>query len=165
MAEVDWEKLCELDAERTQGEWFYYPVAPARGAGTTEFDFKYGDSISGLSSRTPAGDRHITEFGEASPQKDARFIAALANAFPAIKAERDAKDATIRALQEENEGLREALTPSGATKAVYSGEIGFYVDNPADDEDDIHVLVPWTVIKEIMSMIAARAALKDTPND
>jgi len=101
MTEVDWENLCELDAERTQGEWFYYPVAPARGAGTTEFDFKYGDSISGLSSRTPVGDRHITEFGEASPQKDARFIAAVANAFPAIKAERDEQAATIRALQED----------------------------------------------------------------
>ncbi|GGD11849.1 hypothetical protein [Aureimonas glaciei] len=66
--------------------------------------------------------------------------------------------------------LREALTPSGDTKAAYSGE--FYEEieliNPEYDEDDedseetlqVRRPVQWTTIKEIMHAIALRASGK-----
>jgi len=57
--------------------------------------------------------------------------------------------------------LVEALTPSGATKAAYSGEFEMTV---SDTDEDGHecwrkVLVPWDVIKQIMAAISARATL------
>lgn len=71
-------------------------------------------------------------------------------------------------LAAENERLREALTPSGETKAAYIGE--FYerieIANPEFDDDDLApetimhpFMVSWTTIKEIMAAISARAAL------
>lgn len=61
--------------------------------------------------------------------------------------------------------MREALTPSGDTKAAYRGE--FKIDVPEmvendDGEMEEHwrsIPVPWTTIKEIMAAIVARAAL------
>jgi len=61
--------------------------------------------------------------------------------------------------------MREALTPSGDTKAAYSGEFKFSITETFEDDDgDVversrDILVPWTTIKEIMAAIAARAAL------
>lgn len=60
---------------------------------------------------------------------------------------------------------REALTPSGDTKAEYIGEFQFTVTMmELDDSDEPFecqraVTVPWTTIKEIMAAISARAAL------
>ena len=48
--------------------------------------------------------------------------------------------------------MREALEPSGDTKAAYLGEFSFH--------DGLKKrVVPWTTIKEIMAAIRARAAL------
>lgn len=82
----------------------------------------------------------------------------LASAFARFDAARDTEDtATIAAL-------REALAPSGDTKAAYMGE--FYVRLPDWDDDGNEVVreinVPWTTIKEIMAAIFARAALART---
>lgn len=49
------------------------------------------------------------------------------------------------------EKLEAALTPSTDTKAEYSGEFTF------DAHADMHVMVPWTTIKEIMAYILKRA--------
>lgn len=58
--------------------------------------------------------------------------------------------------------LREALTPSGDTKAAYMGEFKFngpeYMDENMQPRFDTHT-VPWTTIKEIMAAIRDRAAL------
>lgn len=47
--------------------------------------------------------------------------------------------------------LEAALTPSADTKADYMGEFTF------DAFEDMHVIVPWTTIKEIMAHILKRA--------
>jgi hypothetical protein len=67
------------------------------------------------------------------------------------------------------EALVEALTPSGDTKAAYSGE--FMIDAPYQgyDEDGeplegtYRLTVPWTTIKEIMAAIRTRAAIEALP--
>lgn len=64
------------------------------------------------------------------------------------------------ALKAEVERLREALTPSGDTKAAYMGEIE--CDCPAVTwRHD----VPWVSIKAIMAMIRDRAALQENIDD
>ena len=69
------------------------------------------------------------------------------------------KDAMIEQL----EAMREALEPSGDTKAAYMGEFVFSL--PETDEDgEEHMrrtYVPWTTIKEIMAAIHARATRKE----
>ena len=100
----------------------------------------------------------------------------VANALRTLAAERDIANEQIYGLSEERERwkeraeraeaeaerLREALKPSGATKAAYIGEFSFGF--PVFDEDGHDVMrnvnVPWTTIKEIMSAIRARAALE-----
>ncbi len=63
-------------------------------------------------------------------------------------------------LAAENEALREALTPSGATKAAYWGEFYMGVTLHARGQEDCRrIQIPWTSIKEIMAAITARAAL------
>ena len=56
-----------------------------------------------------------------------------------------------RAQKAEIEKLREALEPSGATKVAYIGEFWWAT------EEFTRVEVPWTVIKDIMKSITARA--------
>lgn len=80
----------------------------------------------------------------------------------------------IEAIEAENARLKEALTPSGDTKAYYSGEFTIAVERDVNEdyepEDDgkvdpyQHIMVPWTTIKQIMAAIRARAALM-TPAD
>jgi len=71
----------------------------------------------------------------------------------------------IAVLEGERGRLREALEPSGDTKAAYSGEFSITITEEQEDEDgeDIEVSVkwpvPWTTTKEIMAAIRARAAL------
>jgi hypothetical protein len=57
----------------------------------------------------------------------------------------DTRDAIIADLSARLERFEEALTPSGDTKAAYSGE--FFINK---------TMVPWTTIKEIMKMIRER---------
>lgn len=67
------------------------------------------------------------------------------------------------------DSLREALTPSGDTKAAYAGEFHERIEvaNPMhegneDDEPETitqSVPVSWTTIKEIMATILARSSL------
>jgi hypothetical protein len=74
----------------------------------------------------------------------------------------DAVLALIEPVMEENERLREALTPSADTKAAYIGEFSFSFPIGFDDDGhDVHRIatVPWCTIKEIMAAIQARAAL------
>jgi hypothetical protein len=90
-------------------------------------------------------------------------------------AQRAAKITTILAAlsakpeagESEVERLREALTPSGATKAAYIGEFSFNVIDRDEDGEEVprRALVPWDQIKEIMAAIRERAALKGTPSD
>lgn len=54
----------------------------------------------------------------------------------------------------EVERLREALTPSGETKAAYIGEFSFEIG-----DDGEAATVPWSAVKDIMRAILARAAL------
>lgn len=59
--------------------------------------------------------------------------------------------------------LREALTPSGATKAAYIGEFKFPIECRDEDGEpcDREVVVPWTTTKEIMKAILDRAISPD----
>lgn len=67
----------------------------------------------------------------------------------------------------EVERLREALTPSGDTKAAYIGEFS-YREEIFDGETETYLtvcrVVPWTTIKEIMGAISARAAINGDSN-
>jgi hypothetical protein len=67
----------------------------------------------------------------------------------------DMHRAEVDALVAENARLREALTPSGQTKAAYSSEVE--CDHPTNGRGTHYV--PWISIKAIMAMIRARAAL------
>lgn len=60
----------------------------------------------------------------------------------------------IAALEAEVARLREALTPSGATKAAYIGEFSFEIEIEIKGGK---VYVPWTTVKEIMAAILNRA--------
>lgn len=55
--------------------------------------------------------------------------------------------------------LREAVTPSAATKAAYIGEFHFFIDDRNEDGEECTrmVTVPWTTTKEIMKAILDRA--------
>jgi hypothetical protein len=68
----------------------------------------------------------------------------------------------IVALEAENARLREALTPSAATKASYIGEFRFPLETV--DGDTPSVTVPWTTIKQIMAAILNRALSKEPAN-
>lgn len=64
------------------------------------------------------------------------------------------------AEQPEVERLREALTPSGSTKAAYHGEFSFQLFegvSSAGIDQYRKVYVPWDTVKEIMAAIKARA--------
>lgn len=83
--------------------------------------------------------------------------------------ERFACDRCIEALRTlpaagGDERLREALTPSGDTKAAYMGEFAFNIPDSHFDEESEEfvecsrkVYVPWDTIKEIMAAIRALA--------
>lgn len=77
----------------------------------------------------------------------------------AVTAERDALKAEVERKDAEIARLREALTPSGATKAAYHGEFAFHENIPDEDGNDVlHlVYVPWDTVKKIMAAISARA--------
>lgn len=64
-------------------------------------------------------------------------------------------------LRAEVEALREALTPSGATKCAYSSEFEWTRETVGENGDEVTetLVAPWTVIKDIMAAISARAAL------
>ena len=70
-------------------------------------------------------------------------------------------DPRLAALKEENKRLREALTPSVATKFAYSmeDEVTFWRTEFEEDCHEVRIreIVPWTTIKTIMKMILARA--------
>jgi hypothetical protein len=57
--------------------------------------------------------------------------------------------------------LREALIPSGDTKAAYSGEFEYEVPSDYYEGTTITTTVPWTTIKEIMAAIRKRAEGKN----
>jgi len=71
----------------------------------------------------------------------------------------------ILKLIAENRAYREALTPSGDTKAAYHGDFSWsewetaYDEHGGIYEDETKRTVPWTTVKEIMAAIRARAAL------
>ena len=54
-----------------------------------------------------------------------------------------------------------ALTPTGQTKAAYSGEFSFSITEFDEGGDEVSrdVMVPWVTIKEIMAAISDRAGL------
>lgn len=74
---------------------------------------------------------------------------------------RIAAEQQVQKLTAENERLKEALTPSGHTKAAYAGEFHMGITLYAGGEEEYRrVMIPWTTIKEIMAMIRARSALE-----
>ncbi len=81
--------------------------------------------------------------------------------------DKTAESEELARLRAENARLTEALTPSGGTKAAYWDEFHISyeqrVESDDDDDDDawetVSIPVPWTVVKEIMAAIHARAAL------
>mgnify|MGYP003478493565 CR=1 FL=1 len=89
---------------------------------------------------------------------NARLIALA----PTLAADLIALRAEVATLRASDARMREALNPSGDTKAAYMGE--FSVPLPDTDEDGNEVMrqinVPWTTIKQIMAAISARAALQ-----
>ena len=78
-------------------------------------------------------------------EPNARFITSARDLIP------EAAD-RIAALEAEVARLREALTPSAETQTAYMGELSRLF---------LHANLPWVVIKEIMAVIRARAALGD----
>ena len=60
--------------------------------------------------------------------------------------------------------LREALTPSAATKAAYIGEFKFQVEEIDEDGEghSVTFYVPWTTTKKIMAAIRERASGSDS---
>lgn len=77
----------------------------------------------------------------------------------------EAAEAALAAAQAEVARLREALTPSEATKYAYIGEFAFAF--PAYNEKGEEVMyrphVPWTTIKAIMEAIRVQAGLEMLP--
>lgn len=61
----------------------------------------------------------------------------------------------------------EALTPSVATKTAYMGEFSFpqTITDENGEEATVRTDVPWSIIKEIMAAILARATLKELTGD
>ena len=115
----------------------------------------------------------IVRVAKSSDEANARFIAAARDLVPALAAENEKLRAVIKFLQDldaisvaavleltderdaltaEVARLKEALTPSGDTKAAYMGEV----------RDDVWGgrIVSWTAIKAVMAMISAHADLK-----
>jgi hypothetical protein len=87
----------------------------------------------------------------ATPKPDA--------ALKAMRSDRDVWHAVALDAIAERDKLREALTPSEATKYAYIGEFKFtleYLDKNGA-EIPIKVVVPWHSIKEIMYVIRERA--------
>lgn len=78
------------------------------------------------------------------------------------KFKHDNLSAQLAAAKAENDRLREALTPSGATKYAYISEFSWKreITDENGDEATEELTVPWTAIKEIMTAISDRAALK-----
>ena len=75
------------------------------------------------------------------------------NLIPRAAAMIEALNAELAAANAREAGLREALTPSGDTKAAYMGEV---------KDPDTKRMVSWTAIKMVMAMIAARTAQPST---
>jgi len=89
----------------------------------------------------------------------------------------DPKSSRIKELEETVAKLEEALTPSGNTKAVYSGEFEFSIEESCGCNLHEHecpdcqgegtisrkVMIPWTNIKDIMKAIYNRADISDNP--
>jgi hypothetical protein len=71
----------------------------------------------------------------------------------------------LASLAADNEKLREALTPSGDTKAAYHGEFVFTMEDVDEDGQPTprKVYVPWTTVKEIMTAIRDRALKGQKP--
>jgi hypothetical protein len=135
---ADLDKLEELAKAATAGEWLFSPWHIEEGASAVRH--KDGWIVANTSS-----------------DANAAFIAA-ANPSAILSLLSD-----LAALAAENEKMREALTPSGDTKAAYHGEFKFQVTSWRENDDEewekylADVTVPWTTVKEIMAAIEARA--------
>lgn len=102
-----------------------------------------------------------------TPEQVAELIHQLDDACPIVSDENGRTDygltdrirrATVylAALHADNARLREALTPSGDTKAAYMGEFSW--EEESDDGRGVATrTIPWTTIKEIMAAIRQRA--------
>lgn len=77
----------------------------------------------------------------------------------------DQENKAAAQIEAERDALREALEPSGDTKAAYHGEFKFQVTQWREDDEGeqeeylADFVVPWTTVKEIMAAIKARSAL------
>ena len=65
----------------------------------------------------------------------------------------------LQAKDKELEAYKDALSPSADTKCAYHGEISWLTDGLDEDgEDDIvRVYMPWTKMKEFMTLIRVYA--------
>ena len=107
--------------------------------------------------RAEAADAEIVELNLNATARDVRIFE--------LREELDNAEAKLAERDAEVARLREALTPSGDTKAEYSGEFSVRVYDIDEDENEVprDVLVDWTTIKAIMTTISARAALNKEP--
>ena len=143
---TDLDKLEALAKAATPGPW------NDSGGSIDDFDAECTMRIEWIANGIPKdGEKDAIN---ANYRSDAAFIAAAnpASILDLI--------ASARRDEEEIERLKEALTPSGATKAAYHGEFKFTQYGRDDDGDDYsyETYVPWTTVKEIMAAIRARAA-------
>lgn len=103
----------------------------------------------------PASGFQAPETAGFSKQPASKGLVDAAEAWACLVRWREGVEAPLRAriaeLEREVAALREALTPSGATKAAYSGE----VKNHGASWDDY---VSWSAIKDLMKLIREHAA-------
>lgn len=91
---------------------------------------------------------------EGGPEKAEEWVKLRADYVSVCSTGAAVLAAALQDLSDSERGMREALEPSGDTKAAYSGEFKF--KSPGGR---MQYTVPWETIKEIMAAISARAAL------
>lgn len=156
--------LEQLSAKATQGVWITSDWQKDDGPNPTTICRARKEELRpGKTSIWPDGivlDRVADCEGGYNPIEDAAFITTLVNAYRAGEL---VHATTLAAKDAEIARLKEALTPSGNTKAAYHGDFKFQIAlRDEDGEEYSHdVFVPWTTVKEIMKAIKARATGAD----
>lgn len=124
-------------------------------------DDRYHDAIERMIAAAKAHDlaAYFAAEVDAHAVRQLQATRDLMFARPDFQAIMKALAADWQRLRERERVLTEALTPSGATKSAYIGE---HKCDHVRDGDEPH-LISWSVVKDIMAMIRARAALAPEP--
>lgn len=138
----------------------FAPEHPARIA--------YEEIESRLAARGQEGAEPVESLRRIISQQTAEHDALVKNMHDLIDAaDARANEYLARAVKAESEAkaLREALTASEETKAAYISEFHFNITETREEDGEEFprdVTVPWTTIKEIMAVILARTALRES---